>query len=126
MSEEKFLKVLIDYFAEYTGDNFDISLSREYMKFLYPMVSHLSVDEFEEMLYEFLYDDNHKRLWLGALDSLRIMDKDYLAQPELLLMYYLICKDKYILIDVLDGSVPTSDVDEIFVRFGICADDYRV
>ena len=121
--ENDFLKVLTDYFTEYIDDNFDISLSRQYMKFLTPLISHYSVDEFNEQINDFVR--LHEANWLGAARRLRLIDREYLIQPELLLMLYLLDKDPYVLIDVLDGEIPLSDVDEIFMCWGLPADDYR-
>ena len=121
--ENDFLKVLTDYFTEYIDDNFDISLSRQYMKFLTPLISHYSVDEFNEQINDFVR--LHEANWLGAARRLRLIDREYLIQPELLLMLYLLDKDPYVLIDVLDGEIPLSDVDEIFMCWGLTADDYR-
>jgi hypothetical protein len=123
-SEDDYLKVLVDYFTQYIDDNFDIYLSREYMKFLTPLISHYSIAEFDEQLSDFVRV--YKDRWLNAVKSLRIMEsRDYLIQPELLLMFYLLDKNKYVLIDLLDSEIPLSDVDEICIYWGIPADDYR-
>jgi uncharacterized ubiquitin-like protein YukD len=122
--DNDYLKVLIDYFTEYIGDNFDISLSREYMKFLTQLIDQYTADELSEQLNEFVR--MHKDEWLSSVDRLRLTDRNYLVQPELLLMLYLLDKDPHILREILDGEIPYSDVDQIFYCMGIPADDYRI
>jgi hypothetical protein len=94
------------------------------MKFLTPLINHYSMDEFNEQLSDFVR--LHETKWRNAIRHLRLVDREYLIQPELLLMLYLLDKDPHVLREVLDGEIPLSDVDEIFMCWGLPADDYRL
>jgi putative GTP pyrophosphokinase len=118
------LKILEPFFIRLVRRAYDRELSLKALGILLPLPEISTPDEFKKIMGEFI-DRNGEKI-NNVLDERKdhIKHFPYLTQPELFLIFYMIEKKPFILVDRWELAFPIEDLAKLFLWWGRSISDF--